>query len=93
MGFWDVFYNTTMIGQVFMLLTVMGVTAAPTYVIVCWLRVRARTQLPPDTVFAISRDNDLLHLTINKHAPLARDHLSALLLELAVEKNGPTGVQ
>ena len=86
MGFWDVFHNTTAIVQIAMLLTVLGAIAVPAFVLTRWLQLRMQTRLPPDTVFAISRDGDLLHLIINKQAPLARDHLSTLLLELAVEK-------
>ena len=71
----------------------LGAIAVPAFVLTRWLQLRMQTRLPSDTVFAISRDGDLLHLIINKQAPMARDHLSALQLELAVEKNAPTDVQ
>jgi hypothetical protein len=93
MGFWDIFYNVSAPVQVAMLLTVFGMVAVPVYALIVWVRTRHLNSLPPDTVFAISRDGDLLHLTINRDAPLARDHLSALWLELAVEKNGPSDIR
>lgn len=93
MGFLDIFHNATAMVQIAMLLTVLGAIAAPVFLATRWMQYRMQTRLPADTVFAISRDDELLHLIINKEAPLARDHLSALLLELAVEKNAPTDVQ
>ena len=93
MGFWDVFYKASAGVQIFMLLAALGGFALPCYVLVRWLQIGRADYLPEDTLFAIRREGDLLHLTFNKDAPMPREQVSGLMLELAATKNAPTDVQ
>jgi len=93
MGFWDVFYNASAWVQVFMLLAALGGFALPGYVLLRWLQIGRADYLPEDILFAIRREGDLLHLTFNKEAPMPREQVSNLMLELTEIKNGPTETQ
>ena len=93
MGFWDVFYNASAFVQIFMLLAALGGFACPCYVLVRWLQIGRADYVPPNTLFAIRRDGELLHLTFNKDAPMPREQVSNLMLELTAAKNAPTDVQ
>ena len=75
------------------LLAALGGFALPCYVPVRWLQIGRADYLPEDTLFAIRREGDLLHLTFNKDAPMPREQVSGLRLELAATKNAPTDVQ
>ena len=72
---------------------VVGRLALPCYVLVRWLQIGRADYLPEDTLFAIRREGDLLHLTFKKDAPMPREQMSGLMLELAATKNAPTDVQ
>ena len=93
MGFWDVFYNASAGVQIFMLLAALGGFALPCYVLVSWLQIGRADYLPENTLFAIRREGDSLHLTFNKDAPMPREQVSGLMLELAATKNAPTNVK
>ena len=93
MGFWDVFYNASAGVQIFMLLAALGGFALPCYVLVRWLQIGRADYLPEDTLFAIRREGDLLHLTFNKDAPMPREQAVTLLADLSATKNGPTDEQ
>ena len=93
MSFWDVFYNASAGVQIFMLLAALGGFALPCCVLLRWLQIGRADYLPDDTVFDIRREGDLLHLTFNKDAPMPREQVSSLMLELTATKNAPTDVQ
>lgn len=93
MGFWDIFYNASAWVQIFMLLAALGGFALPCFVLLRWLQIGRADYLPDDTLFAIRREGDLLHLTFNKDAPMPREQVSSLMLEFTATKNAPTDVQ
>ena len=93
MGFWDIFYNASAWVQIFMLLAALGGFALPCFALLRWLQIGRADYLPDDTLFAIRREGDLLHLTFNKDAPMPREQVSSLMLELTATKNAPTDVQ
>ena len=93
MGFWDIFYNASAWVQIFMLLAALGGFALPCFVLLRWLQIGRADYLPDDTLFTIRREGDLLHLTFNKDAPMPREQVSSLMLELTATKNAPTDVQ
>ena len=93
MGFWDIFYNASAWVQIFMLLAALGGFTLPCFVLLRWLQIGRADYLPDDTLFAIRREGDLLHLTFNKDAPMPREQVSSLMLELTATKNAPTDVQ
>lgn len=57
------------------------------------LQIGRADYLPEDTLFAIRREGDLLHMTFNKDAPMPRAQVSSLMLELTAMKNAPTDMQ
>ena len=93
MGFWDVFYNASAGVQIFMLLAALCSFALPCYGLLRWLHVGRADYLPEDALFAIRCEGDLLQLTFKKEAPMPREQMSSLMLELAATKNAPTDVQ
>lgn len=93
MGFWDVFYNASAVVQVFMLLAALGGLAVPCYVLVRWLQITRTDYLPPDTLFAVRREGELLHLTLNKEMPMPREQVSNLMLALSEKQNGPSDIR
>jgi len=76
-----------------MLLTSLAAFEFPCYVIVRFINASREDYLPPDTVFAIRRNGDLMHLTVDQHALFSRQQVEDLLLELTDTKNGPTDMR
>lgn len=93
MGFWDVFYNSTLIVQSLMLLASLAAFACPCYLVARFMHTSREDYLPPDTVFAIRRNKDVLQVSFNRNAPLTHEQTLDLLADLSVTKNGPTDMQ
>ena len=93
MGFWDVFYNSTLIVQSLMLLASLAAFACPCYVVVRFIQISREDYLPPDTVFAIRRNKEVLQVSFNRNAPLTHERTQDLLSDLSAIKNGLTDMQ
>lgn len=93
MGFWDVFYNSTLLVQAMMLLAALSAFAVPGYVMVRFIKASRADYLPPDTLFHIRRSKDVLHFSLHRHVPLTHEQALNLLADLSAMKNGPTDNQ
>ena len=93
MGYWDVFYNSGLFVQSLMLLSVLAAFMCPCYVLLRFIQTSREGYLPPNTMFAMRWEGDLMHLTVSKQAHLSRPQVEGLMLELVAQKNGPTDNQ
>ncbi len=86
MGFWDVFYNSALIVQSLMLLAALIAFGCPCYVLLRFIQIGRQDYLPPNTMFAIRREDELTHLTVSRKTSLSRQQVEDLMLELAVQQ-------